>query len=155
MCTSTPWPWVADPHATSRDNDQGCGHSDAATWFPIPQRHGRPLCRAGHAVYRLLIFAIFAAKCCLAIEAELDRKGQTGSNMAQNHHGWPFCRMVSRELIAGHHILLGVAIFFPTSGNFFIRGPGGAIQNHNGTIGRSPLTIKCVLWFIPHRKLVA
>ena len=56
LCTSTPRPWVADPHSTSWDNDQGCGHSDAATCFPIPQRHGRPLCRAGHAVYRLLIF---------------------------------------------------------------------------------------------------
>jgi hypothetical protein len=56
VCTSTPGPWVAEPHSTSWDNDQGCGHSDAATCFPIPQRHGRPLCRAGHAVYRLLIF---------------------------------------------------------------------------------------------------
>jgi hypothetical protein len=39
----------------------------------------------------------------------------------------------------------GGAVFFPTSGNFFIRGPG-AIQN--GTIGRSPLPIKFVLWVI-------
>jgi hypothetical protein len=58
VCISTSGPWVADPHSTSRDNDQGCGHSDAATCFPIQQRHGSPLCRAGlgHAVYRLLIF---------------------------------------------------------------------------------------------------
>ena len=154
MCTSTPGPWVADPHATSRDNDQCCGHSDAATCFPIPQRHGRPVCRAGHAVYRLLIFAIFAAKCCLAIEAELDRKGQTGSNMAQNHHGWPFCRMVSRELIAGHHILLGVApkkgvrFLCQQAATFFIRGPRA---KKIGTIGHSPSLIKCVRWFIPNR----
>ena len=131
VCTSTPGPWVADPHATSRDNDQGCGHSDAATCFPIPQRHGRPLCRAGHAVYRLLIFSIFAARCCLATEAESDRKVQTGSNMAQNHHGWPFCRLVSRELIAGHHILLGgapkkgVRFVFQQAATFLsgVRGP--------------------------------
>ena len=131
MCTSTPGPWVADPHSTSWDNDQGCGHSDAATCFPIPQRHGRPLCRAGHAVYQLLIFSIFAAQCSLATEAETDTNVQTGSNMAQNHHGWPFCRMVSRELIAGHHILLGVAPkkrvrFFPQQAATFssrVRGP--------------------------------
>ncbi len=109
LCTSTPVPWVADPHATFRDNDQGCGHSDAATCFPIPQRYGRLFCRAGHAIYRLLIFSIFAARCCLATEADSDRKVQTGSNMAQNRRGWPFCRLESRELIAGHHILLGAA----------------------------------------------
>ena len=107
VCTSTPGPWVADPHSTFRDNDQGCGHSDAATCFPIPQRHGRPICRAGHAVYQLLIFSIFAY---LATVAVLDRKVQTGSNMAQNRHGWPFCRLVLRELIAGHHIVLGGAL---------------------------------------------
>ncbi len=91
---------------------QGCGHSDAATCLPIPQRYGRPLCRAGHAVYRQLIIFIFAARCCLATEAESDRNVQTGSNMAQNHHGWPFCRLVSQELRSGdsgHHILLGGA----------------------------------------------
>ena len=110
VCTSTPWPWVADPHSTSWDNDQGCGHSDAATCFPIPQRHGRPLCRVGHAVYLSTAhFSIFAAWCYLATEAESDRKVQTGSNQAQNHHPWPFCRLVSRELLAGHDILLGVA----------------------------------------------
>ena len=110
VCTSTPGPWVADPHSTSWDNDQGCGHSDAATCFPIPQRHGRPLCRVGHAVYLSTAhFSIFAARCYLATEAESDRKVQTGSNQAQNHHPWPFCRLVSRELLAGHDILLGVA----------------------------------------------
>jgi hypothetical protein len=29
--------------------------------------------------------------------------------MAQSHHGWPFCRLATRELRAGHHILLGGA----------------------------------------------
>ena len=149
LCTSTPRPWVADPHSTSWDNDQGCGHSDAATCFPIPQRLGRPLCRAGKAVYHLLIFSIFAARCCLATEAESERKVQTGSNQAQNHHGWPFCRLASRELIAGHHILLGGApkkggaIFVSARGNFFYQVSGR--HKKNGTIGRSPLPIKCVL----------
>ena len=106
VCTSTPGPWVADPHATFRDNDQGCGHSDATTCFPIPQRHGRRLCRAGHAVYRLLIFSFSLRG---AVEAEPGGKVQTGPNQAQDHHGWPFCRLVSPELIAGHHILVGVA----------------------------------------------
>ena len=139
MCTSTPGPWVADPHATFRENDQGCGHSDAATCFPIPQRHGRPLCRAGHAVYRLLIFPFFAARCCLATEAESDRKVQTGSNMAQNHHGWPFCRLVLRELIAGHHILLGVAPkkgvrFFPNKRQLFYHGSDGQKKWHDWSV---------------------
>ena len=130
VCTLTPGPWVADPHSGSRDNDQGCGHSDAATCFPIPQRLGRPLCRAGKAVYHLLIFSIFAARCCLATEAESERKVQTGSNQAQNHHGWPFCRLASRELIAGHHILSGVApkkgvrFLFQQAATFFCQGSG-------------------------------
>ena len=57
VCTSPPGAWVTDPHATFRDNDQGCGHSDAATCLPIPHKCWRPLCRAGHAVYRPLIFS--------------------------------------------------------------------------------------------------
>ncbi len=87
LCTSTPGPWVADPHATSRDNDQGCGHSDAATCFPIPQRHGRPLCRAGHAVYRLLNFHFR----CAVLSCNRGRIGQKGPNRFK--HGANSSRM--------------------------------------------------------------
>ena len=49
------------------------------------------------------------------ISLKLDRNFQTGSNMAQSHHRWPFCRLVSGELTARHYVLL------PTKGvQFFV-----------------------------------
>ncbi len=66
-----------------RDNHQGCCHSDAATCLPISRRVSRPLCRVRHEVYRLLIFSFFAARPCLASEAEADRNHLSGPNMAQ------------------------------------------------------------------------
>jgi hypothetical protein len=47
--------------------------------------------------------------------------------MAQNRHGWPFCLLVLRELIAGHHILLGSAgyDFFCQQAALFYHGSDG------------------------------
>ncbi len=150
MCTSTPGPCVADPHSTSWDNDQGCGHSDATTCFPIPQRHGRPLCRAGHAVYRLLIFPF-------SLRGAVLQQRQNGPNRFKP--GAKSSRMAILPVgiagaDSGTSYFVGVApkkgmrFVFSISGNFLSGGPG-AIKN--STIGRSPSTIKCVLWFIPNR----
>ena len=76
VCTSTRWPWVADPHSTSWDNDQGCGHSDAATCFPIPQRHGRPLCRAD---MQFIDCSFFPFRCAV-LSCNRGRIGQKGPN---------------------------------------------------------------------------
>jgi hypothetical protein len=107
--------------------------------FPYPTKAREASLQGRTCSLSTAHFFHFAAKCCLAIKAESDRKVQTGSNMAQNHHGWPFCRMVSRELIAEHHILLGVAPkkgarFFPQQAVTFLSGVRGPKKWHDWSL---------------------
>ena len=155
MCTSTPGPWVADPHSTSLP---GTTIQAVAIQTP-PHVSLSHKGTGGHFVGPDMQFigcSFFHFRCAV-LSCNRGRIGQKGPNRFK-----PGPKSSSMAILpvgiagadswtsyfVGCGSEKGGAILFQQAATFFIRGPG-AIKN--STIGRSPSPIKCVLWFIPNR----